>query len=156
MGVEAGTSAGWVGREARQARLQQLGRRRRDTDAQIASFRDFLDRIAEQLRRALETGRKDYARELLSRRLALRARLSEVEGRQRVLLEEERRLRAELESSPTSPDGTGPYPPGPYPPGAYPPGSYPPGSYPAPGSVPTPYPAMPPTSFLPAPERPGR
>ena len=93
--MDAGTSAGWVGREARRARLTQVSRRRQDAEAQVDSFRGFLDRLAEQLRGALAAGRKDYARELLSRRLALRARLAEVEGRHRVLLDEERRLAAE-------------------------------------------------------------
>ena len=96
MGVGPETSAGWVGREARLARLGQVSRRRRDAEGQVAAFRGFLERLADQLREALAADRKDYARELLSRRLALRARLSEVEARHRALLEEERRLAAEV------------------------------------------------------------
>lgn len=92
MSADTGTSTGWVGREARQARLGQVQRRRHDAERQVGHFREQLDRIARQLREALDTGRKEYARELLSRRLNLRARLSEVEGRREVLLDEERRL----------------------------------------------------------------
>ena len=95
MSAEAGTDAGWVGREARQARLTHVVRRRRDAEHQVDQFREQLDHIGEQLKQALDADRKDYARELLSRRLSLRARLSEVEGRRNVLLEEEGQLRAD-------------------------------------------------------------
>ena len=100
MTVDAGAGAGWsepgwVGREAgdaRQARLAQLDRRVRDTQRQIDTFTEQLEHVAVQLKEALEHERKDYARELLSRRLNLRARLSDVGNRREALVAERRRL----------------------------------------------------------------
>ncbi len=78
-------------------------RRRRRADEQVASLQAFERRLGEQLRVAQAGGRKDVVRELLSRRLAVRARLEEALRRRDALQDIEDHLVGDPPTLPTVP-----------------------------------------------------
>ncbi len=77
-------------------RLAEVSRRRRAADQQLELLERFEARLTEQVHTATEAERNDYARELLSRRLSVRARLEEVTYRRGQLLAEEEKISQEL------------------------------------------------------------
>ena len=74
--------------------LTEIMLRRRRLDQQIFTFRAFERRLSRQLKDALAAQRADYARELSSRRVAVRTRLDEVLRRRHWIGLEEDRLRS--------------------------------------------------------------
>lgn len=77
-------------------RLAEVERRRKSIDQQFEQLERFEARLSEQVHAATEAERHEYVRELLSRRLSVRARLEEVTYRRGLLREEEEKLTQEL------------------------------------------------------------
>jgi len=77
-------------------RLAEVERRRKSVDQQVDQLERSEARLSEQVHAATEAERHDYVRELLSRRLSVRARLEEVTYRRGLLREEEEQLTQEL------------------------------------------------------------
>jgi len=74
--------------------VEALRRRRRQLDQQLMQLQRSADQLARQEREAAEAHRADRARELMTRLLAVRARLEEVElRRNHVLADEEQAVR---------------------------------------------------------------
>lgn len=77
-------------------RLAEATRRRRAIDDQFEVLERFEAKLSAQIHEAEEAERHDYAREVIYRRLSVRARLEEVSYRRGLVLAEEERLSSEL------------------------------------------------------------
>lgn len=86
-------------------RLAEVERRRKSIDQQFEQLEGFEARLSEQVHAATEAERHEYVRELLSRRLSVRARLEEVSYRRGLLREEEEKLTQELARQEGRPSG---------------------------------------------------
>jgi hypothetical protein len=75
---------------------EEAARRRKAADQQVGVFERFEAKLSRQIHEATEAGRQDYVRELLSRRLSVRARLEEATVRRDRLRRREEELAAIL------------------------------------------------------------